>query len=193
VSELTIEINGQLLQVPENTTIIEAAKTIGINIPSLCHKKDVLPYGACRLCLVEIEISGKSSLVASCGYYVKEGLKVKTDSPRVLRTRKLMVELLYSMMPESKFIQKLANEFKIEKSRYNRDYSYCILCGLCVRHCEEVKGKNAIGFTGRGQDREVTWVPLSTYDTACADCFECISLCPTGVFPSNWGASRLNK
>jgi len=183
---VSIEIDGKNIKVKNGSTILDAAKELGIYIPTLCYNEKLKPYGGCRLCMVEI-IGTRSRLVASCGYYVEDGLKVSTDSPKVKHIRKLMTELLYAMIPESKVVQKLAKEFGIKKSRYHRESTYCINCNLCVRYCDEIKGLNAVGTVGRGQEREIAWIPLSTYEKYCKDCNECMSICPTGVFPSNWG------
>ena len=184
---ITIEINNNSYQAAEDQTIFEIAKSNGLYIPHLCYHKDLLPYGACRLCMVEIEVKGRSRLVASCGYYPTEGLKVKTDSPGVHNVRKKLTELFFAIIPENETIKKLSIEYQINESRYKRNDTYCIHCNLCVRYCNEVKGKNAIGSVGRGHEREIAWIPLTTYKSECEECNECIDLCPTGVFPSNWG------
>ena len=93
-------------------------------------------------------------------------------------------------MPESKEVRLLAREFKISKPRFKRNQDYCILCGLCVRYCQEVKGWNSIGFVGRGTDRVVAWVPVENYKKFCENCMECKDICPTGVFPSNIGIAQ---
>jgi NADH dehydrogenase/NADH:ubiquinone oxidoreductase subunit G len=149
-----------------------------------------MPYGACRLCLVEIKRGKSSRLVASCGYYVEDGLEVLTNSERVRKVRALMLELLLAVMHNLPEIKKLAAQHGVTSSRYHRPNSHCILCGLCVRYCEEVKGANCIGYVGRGVDREIAWLPEETFETVCRNCGECDKLCPTGVFPSNWGLTQ---
>jgi NADH dehydrogenase/NADH:ubiquinone oxidoreductase subunit G len=158
-----------------------------IEIPTLCHHEKLLPYGGCRLCLVELKQGKKSQLVASCGYHVKDGLEILTRSQRVIRARKLVLEVLLSTMHGSEEIRRLAARHGVVRSRYRKPLRYCILCGLCVRYCHEVKGADCIGFMGRGADREVAWTPLSAYREICGKCLECMEICPTGVFPSNWG------
>jgi bidirectional [NiFe] hydrogenase diaphorase subunit len=184
---VVLEINGTKVRVPEDTTILEACRQQGIRIPTLCHHEKLKPYGACRLCLVEVVKDRKSSLVASCGYYAHDGLTVLTDSPKVERVRKLLVEMLMALVPESIVVRELAEKYGIEKTRYHKEKIFCINCGLCVRYCAEVKGKNVVGHSGRGQKRLVAWMPLSGYKDHCENCMECMKICPTGVFPSNWG------
>lgn len=188
---VNVIIDDQKIEVENNLTIIEAAKKLNIDIPSLCYHKDLLPYGACRICMVEIEIKGRSRLVASCGYYVQDGLIVKTSSERIEKSQKILTELYYGIIPDNSTIRKLAVKYDIDRSRFKRNDSYCIHCGLCVRYCNEVKGKNAIGTVGRGKEIEIAWIPLSSYNEHCERCCDCIYICPTGVFPSNWGIAKL--
>jgi NADH dehydrogenase/NADH:ubiquinone oxidoreductase subunit G len=190
MSEITLTINGQKVIARKGETLLEAAKSKGIDIPSLCHMKELTPYGGCRLCLVEITRTGRSQLVASCGYFVREGLVVETDSPRVHRVRKLLLELLLASMPDSPDIQRWADRYEVRETRFKRPLEHCILCGLCARYCEEIKKENCLGFVGRGVHREVAWTPLKTYHEKCEQCMECQRLCPTGVFPSNWGVAN---
>ena len=187
---INLKVDGRAVQAERGGTILDVARTLGIKIPTLCQHDQLAPYGACRLCLVEIRRGKISRLVAACGYYVEEGLEVLTDSERVRKVRRLMLELLLAMMPGSLEVQELARQYGVTSSRYKRGLHYCILCGLCVRYCEEVKGRTCIGYVGRGVDREVAWIPLRGSDDACRICAECQELCPTGVFPSNWGIAH---
>jgi NADH dehydrogenase/NADH:ubiquinone oxidoreductase subunit G len=129
--------------------------------------------------------------VASCGYYVKEGLEILTGSPRVLRARKLVLEVLLSILGYSDEIRRLARKYEVTTTRYRRNLHYCVLCGLCVRFCDEVKHANCVGFVGRGVNRDVAWTPLAGYKETCTQCLECMRLCPTGVFPSNFGLAEV--
>jgi bidirectional [NiFe] hydrogenase diaphorase subunit len=187
MEKVTIRIDGREVAAREGETVLDAARGIGIEIPTLCHHRELLPYGGCRLCLVELRQGKRSQLVASCGYYVKDGLEVLTASPRVMRARRLVLEVLLALMRTSGEIRRLAARHGVTRTRYRKDLRYCILCGLCVRYCAEVKGANCIGFVGRGAERDIAWVPLSGFRETCRDCLECKDLCPTGVFPSNWG------
>ncbi len=190
MDELNLQLDGQAVRAARGQTILDVARAHGIHIPTLCQSDKLVPYGACRLCLVEIRRGKNARLVASCGYYVEEGLEVLTNSQRVRKVRGLLLELLLAMMPGSPEVQALAREYGVVSTRYKRHYPYCILCGLCVRFCEEVMGKGLIGYVGRGVDREVAWIPLCGSDEACLKCAECHPLCPTGVFPSNWGIAQ---
>jgi NADH dehydrogenase/NADH:ubiquinone oxidoreductase subunit G len=190
MSQVKLTINGRAVQAERGTIILDFARSLGIEIPTLCHHAKLMPYGACRLCLVEIGRGKRSRLVASCGYYVEDGLEVQTESERVKKVRGLTLELLLAMMHNSQEIKTLARKYGVASSRYKRNYYHCILCGLCVRYCEEVKGASCIGYVGRGVDREIAWVPPESFEAVCKDCDECKELCPTGVFPSNWGLAQ---
>ena len=190
MDEVKLKLDGQTIRVERGKTILAAARSLGIEIPTFCQHEKLAPYGACRLCLVEIKRGKSSRLVAACGYYVEEGLEILTDSERVRKVRGLMLELLLALLHNSQEIKNLARQYGITSSRYKREHEHCILCGLCVRYCEEVKGANCIGYVGRGVDREVAWVPEEGFSAVCKNCGECNKLCPTGVFPSNWGIAQ---
>ncbi len=178
-SELVkIKIDGIEAEVPKDTTILKAAGQLGIDIPTLCHHQALSPYGACRVCLVEVSRADRSELKTSCNTLVQPGISVKTSSQRVLQTRKIVVELLLSRAPAAEPVLEIARSLGIEKSRFPSRDSKCILCGLCVRVCEERMGKSAISFAHRGIDREVT-APFNETTDVCQTCGACISVCPT--------------
>ena len=179
------------MRAEEGATILETARHVGIDIPHLCYQEDVSPHGACRLCLVEISRGGRSKLVASCAYEVEEGLEVKTKSDRVVKIRKLLLEVLLATAPYMRYVQELASEYGVGETRFRKIVSPCISCGLCVRYCAEIKGEHAVGFVGRGTGRGVAWIPDSAYYEDCKNCMECMDICPTGVFPSNLGMSSV--
>jgi len=170
-------LNGIKVQVEEGWTILEAAKFYGVSIPTLCHYDGLSDYGACRLCVVEIGKGDRTKLVASCLYPVKEGLVVRTHSQRVIKARKMLVELLVARCPSSKVLQDLASSMGIEKVRFKPKYDDCILCGLCVRMCEEQMDAKAIGFVGRGVNRRIT-TPFDIKSEKCRTCGACIWICP---------------
>lgn len=182
VEKVTLTINDRELRVKEGMTILEAARDAGIHIPTLCYHEKLAPYGACRLCTVEISLNGRTRLVTACIYPVENGLVVKTDSQRVIRIRKMLLELMLASSP-AKTIQDLAQQHGVAKPRFEAEKTNCILCGLCVRYCNEIKKANAIGFVGRGTERRVVFYP-EIASTVCASCRECFSLCPTGKLPS---------
>jgi NADH dehydrogenase/NADH:ubiquinone oxidoreductase subunit G len=134
---------------------------------------------------VEIGTPPRTRLVASCVYPVADGLVVKTRSERVIQTRKMLLELLLARAPGAKIIKDLAGEYGVTKARLRKTATFCILCGLCVRYCAEIKKADAIGFIGRGIEREVMFIPEIATES-CPSCRECFPLCPTGVLESNF-------
>ena len=130
---IQLTINGLEISVEEGTTLLEAAQFLGFPIPTLCHMEGLSPYGACRLCVVEIGEGPRAKLVSSCTYPAQEGLIVRTASSRVLRARRMVLELLLASCPQSKVIQDLAAAHNIRRQRFRQEYEDCILCGLCVR------------------------------------------------------------
>ena len=172
-----LTINGLRVSVEKGTTVLEAAKFMGIPIPTLCYMEGLSPYGACRLCLVEIGEEPRSKLVTSCTYPAEEGLRVQTASSRVLRARRMILELLLASCPQSKTIQDLAAAHGVNQQRFRQEYEDCILCGLCVRMCEEQMMAKAIGFRGRGENRSVG-TPFDLKSDVCRLCGGCIYICP---------------
>jgi len=174
---ITVTINGLDVTVEEGTTILEAARFMGFPIPTLCHKEGLTPYGACRLCVVEIGEEPKSKLVSSCTYPVEDGLKVRTASVRVVNARKMIIELLLASCPQSKIIQDLASAHGVRQQRFKQEHEDCILCGLCVRMCSEQMMAKAIGFRGRGEDRSIG-TPFDIQSDVCRLCGGCMYVCP---------------
>ncbi len=179
--EITMKIDGIEVNAVEGTSIYDVAKKVGIKIPTLCHNEALEPFGACRVCSVEItDKRGRKKIVTSCNYPVFEGLVVDTKSEKVFRTRQVLLELLLARCPKVKKIQDLAREYNIEKPSFwvvdpEED---CILCGLCTRVCEELVGVSAINFANRGIEREVT-APYHTISDDCVGCGACAIVCPT--------------
>ncbi|MBE3090367.1 MAG: (2Fe-2S)-binding protein [Actinobacteria bacterium] len=188
--KFNITIDSQKVEINEGDTVLQAAKKNGIHIPTLCYHEKIKPHGACRLCLVEIEKNSRSKIVASCAYPVEDGIIVHTESQKVEQIRKNLVELYLALFPFNPEIKRLAKKYKLSGTRFKKENNYCILCGLCVRYCREVKKNNAIGFAGRGINKKVTFIPDSAYFKYCENCMECVDICPTGVFPSNYGMER---
>ncbi|MBI5021855.1 MAG: (2Fe-2S)-binding protein [Ignavibacteriales bacterium] len=174
---INIKINGLPVSVEEGTTILEAAEFLGFPIPTLCHMDGLTPYGACRLCVVEIGEGLKSKLVSSCTYPVEEGMKIRTSSNRVIRARKMVIELLLASCPQSKIIQDIASAHEVRQQRFRQEHEECILCGLCVRMCKEQMIGNAIGFRGRGGNRSIG-TPFDIKSEKCRLCGGCIYVCP---------------
>jgi coenzyme F420 hydrogenase subunit beta len=163
---ITLTINGLLVSVEKGSTILEAAQFLGFPIPTLCHMEGLSPYGACRLCVVEIGEKPNTKLVSSCTYPVEEGMQVRTASARVVRARKMILELLLASCPQSKVIQDLASQHEVRQQRFRQEYEDCILCGLCVRMCEEQMMAKAIGFRGRGERRSIG-TPFDIHSAVC--------------------------
>jgi bidirectional [NiFe] hydrogenase diaphorase subunit len=178
MTEILLQIDGRDVEAKEGMTILEAARSAGISIPTLCHHEKLNPYGACRLCVVEADAGGRTSLVAACLYPVEKNLVVRTRSEKVDKSRKMMLELLLAHAPDSPALQELAQEYGADKDRFEKESSFCVLCGLCVRYCTEVKKKNAIGFFDRGASREINFIP-EIASKECWNCKECFPLCPT--------------
>ena len=179
--EITLKINGVDVNAIEGTSILDAAKKIGAKIPTLCDNPVLAPFGACRLCSVEItDKRGRKKIATSCNYPVYSGLVVETESEKTMRTRKLLLELLLARCPTVKSIKTLALEYGIKQSifRITDLEEDCILCGLCARVCEEKVGVSAINFANRGVNREVT-APYHMISDDCIGCGACAIVCPT--------------
>ena len=173
----SIVINGLPIQLEAGTTILEAAQFLGFPIPTLCHMEGLSPYGACRLCLVEVGEGDFSKLVTACTFPISEGLRVRTSSARVVKARKMVIELLLASCPESKTIQDLASAHDVRQQRFRQEHEDCILCGRCTRMCEEQMMAKAIGFRGRGQERSVG-TPFDEASRQCRLCGGCQFVCP---------------
>ena len=178
MSEIHLRIDGNEIKATEGMTILEAAQSAGITIPTLCHNEKIEPYGACRICTVEVDIGDRTSLLPSCLYPVAEGLVVRTRSERVNRVRKMILEWQLAHAPDSEPLRNLAQIYEADKDRFGKESSFCILCGLCVRYCAEVKKKYAVGFHERGPRREIAFIP-EVASKECWNCKECFPLCPT--------------
>jgi heterodisulfide reductase subunit A2 len=178
---IRVTIDGHEALVRRDTTILEAATELGIEIPTLCHHPVLEPYGACRLCTVEILERGRSRLVTSCNYPIRGPMEVRTDSAKVVQGRRMIVELLWARCPGAAVFQELGARYGIDKPRFElHEGELCYLCGLCVRFCSEVVGARAISFLSRGVDREVG-TPFYKISEACIACGACEYVCPTGA------------
>jgi NADH dehydrogenase/NADH:ubiquinone oxidoreductase subunit G len=178
MSEILLKIDGKEVQAKQGMTVLEAAQKAGISIPTLCHHEKLEPFGACRLCMVEIEVKGWKKLVVACVYLVEKNLIVTTRSEKIDRIRKTILELLLAHAPDSETLQEYAREYGARKDRFAKEASFCIHCGLCVRYCAEVKQKHALGFIDRGIRKEISFIPEIAVKE-CWNCKECFPLCPT--------------
>jgi NADH dehydrogenase/NADH:ubiquinone oxidoreductase subunit G len=178
MSEILLTIDGKEVRAGRKMTLLEAARSAGIQIPTLCHHEKLEPYGACRLCIVEVESRGWTKMVVSCVYPVEKDIIVRTRSEKIDRIRRMILELQLAHAPDSFVLQKLAEEYGADRDRFEKEASFCIHCGLCVRYCAEIKKKNAVGFVDRGIRKEISFVP-ETASRECWKCKECFPLCPT--------------
>jgi len=180
MGEISLQIDGRDVTATEDMTILGAARGAGISIPTVCHHEKLEAFGGCRICMVEAEAGGRTSLVAACKYRVQKDLVVRTRSEQIDKIRKMLTEQLLAYAPESEVLQALAREYGADKDRFKKEPSFCILCGKCVRYCAEIKQKNAVGFLDRGSSREISFIP-EIAARECWDCKECFPLCPTSA------------
>ncbi len=205
MAKIKLKINGKSVVAEKDNSILSVAGSIGVRIPTLCHDIRLKPVGACRVCVVEVE--GAESLLPACATNAEDGMVIVTDSERVNNARKAVIELLLSNHPTDCMtcdacgncgLQNLAHEYGVRESRFFEkpkkgikedrnfvikfDQDKCILCGRCVRICNEVQQTEAIDFNGRGFD--MTIGPAfndSLLDSSCVLCGQCVSSCPVGA------------
>jgi len=175
-------IDGQRVEAEEGWTILEAARYYGIDIPTLCFKEGLSPYSACRICVVELIRGDRSKLVASCSHPVQEGIEIRTNSGRVRKARNMIIELMLATTPNSRTLQCLASKYGVKEIRFKGEDRRCILCGLCIRVCDEQMQGGALGFARRGVDREVS-MPFHQTPEACRECGACMYVCPVCELP----------
>lgn len=180
----SMTINGKRVQAHDGDVVLGVAQRAGIHIPTLCHHEAVEPFGSCRLCMVEVTKpawDGWKGMMAACLYPAAPDLIIETNSERVRRARKTILELLLARCPDSALIQRLAAEYGVESTNHyvTRDNpDLCILCGLCVRICE-TSATTAISTIRRGHEREIG-TPFGETPPDCIGCLACANVCPTG-------------
>ena len=179
---VTLSINGAKGRAPKGTTVLDAALDFGVCIPHLCHMTGFSAIGACRLCIVEVVKNGRVKVTTSCTLDVEEGMVVVTHSEKLVRLRRNIAELLVAEAPNSKAIQDVAVRCGVKTVRYPFRNKDCVLCGRCVRVCEQMWHARALGFVGRAKERHVDF-PLGERPDFCKRCNSCIDLCPMTIPP----------
>ncbi|OFZ79013.1 MAG: hypothetical protein A2583_14950 [Bdellovibrionales bacterium RIFOXYD1_FULL_53_11] len=183
---IDITINGKTVSARKDSFLLSALKENSINIPTLCHHKDLTPNGTCRLCTVEVEVRGKKRFVTACNYPVRDEIKIETHSPAILEHRKLLAEMYLGRWPNVPVIQDIAKTCGVTApSRFTSEMTdpnpkACILCGHCVRACKEFMMEEILDFAGRGIKRHLT-MPFGEMDKHCVGCTSCAYVCPTGA------------
>lgn len=174
-------IDGREIEVERDRWALDVAREMGISIPTLCHHPALEPYGTCRLCVIEVTRGKWTWLTTSCDLPIREGLSIRTDTPEVIKSRKMALSFFGPAPPEAECIQSLAKKLGVEKPRFSLrdDIGKCILCGLCVRVCDKLIGASAISFTNRGVERRVG-TPFDAASGSCIGCNACVAVCPTG-------------
>ena len=184
LEKITLQINGQEVQAEAGQTLLQVAREVSVFIPTLCHHEALAPFGACRLCLVEVEKEGHRNLEAACSYPAEGGIAFFTETPEVIRVRKMVIALLLSRCPQVPLIREIATRLEVNENllplQGSKEEEECILCGRCVRVCREAIGKHAVSFAYRGTERCVT-TPFGDHSPDCIGCTACVFVCPTGA------------
>jgi heterodisulfide reductase subunit A len=176
---VTVTIDGIRTEAEDRTPLLQVARKVGVTIPTLCHHPLLEPYGVCRICMVEVHMRNRVRMVTACNYPVTDGIEVFTQTDRVRRNRKMILEWLLARCGHVPVLNALATEYGIVEPRFGRGDDTCILCGLCVRVCADVVGAHVLGFVNRGTTREVG-TPYGEPSDACIACTACARVCPTG-------------
>lgn len=175
-----LTIDERAIETEPGTTVLQAARANNIPVPTLCYHEAVAPYAACRLCMVEIETPRGAKLVAACAQPCEQGLIVHTNSPRVQTSRRITAELLMASGAHLPLIQAVAKQMGAQQPATTLAPNDCILCGLCVRACNELVGAHAISLVERGLDKKFA-PPFEITSAACIGCATCVLICPTNA------------
>lgn len=178
---VNVNIDGAIIKAVKGTSVLDTAIEYGICIPHLCHVPNLSDIGACRLCIVEHVKDGRSKVTTSCTLNVEEGMVILTSTDKIRKLRHNLAELLVAQAPNSRAVQDIAVRCGVTEVRYPFRNEDCVLCGRCVRVCEEIWKARAIGFVGRGKDRHVDY-PFGVRPEFCKECGNCIQICPM-TFP----------
>ncbi|MCX8044972.1 MAG: 2Fe-2S iron-sulfur cluster-binding protein [Desulfobacterota bacterium] len=186
MSTVTVIIDKKKYRTEQGEMILRVARREGIDIPALCYHEGLSPFGACRLCMVEVVAGGRPGITTSCTLAATDGLEVKTATDGVVKIRRGLLELYLAQAPDAPSLRQLAAQHGVTHSRFVRERQKdapeekCVLCGLCVRVCNEAVGAGVINFTGRGPETKVT-TPYREPSNACIGCTACAQVCPTEV------------
>jgi NADH dehydrogenase/NADH:ubiquinone oxidoreductase subunit G len=197
---VTVTINGKKYPAGEGEILLDVAIREKIAIPHLCHEPSLDPYGACRLCMVEVVRRGKQEMMMSCTLRAADGLEVVTDTPAIVKYRSILLELYLAQAPKSDVIKAMAARYGVTKTRFLKKLdaadplgNKCVLCGLCVRACTEIMGAGAIGFVNRGP-YTVVGTPYAGPTRDCFGCGACVNVCPTrAIDMEDSGDTRIMK
>ena len=177
-----VNIDGAIIHAAKGSSVLDAAVEYGICIPHLCHLPNISDISACRLCIVEQVVDGRSRVTASCTLRVEEGMVIRSSTEMIRRLRRNIAELLVAQAPNSRAIQDVAVRCGVKQVRYPFRNEKCVLCGRCVRVCSEVWKAKAIGFVGRGKERHVDF-PFGVRPEFCKHCDNCLQVCPMTITP----------
>ena len=182
LQHVNVNIDGANIRATRGTSVLDAAVEYGICIPHLCHVPYLSDIGACRLCIVEHVVNGRSNVTTSCTLNVEEGMVILTNTDKIRKLRRNLAELLVAQAPNSRAIQDIAVRCGVKEVRYPFRNEDCVLCGRCVQVCTEVWKARAIGFVGRGKERHVDY-PFGIRPDFCKQCGSCVQLCPMTIPP----------
>ena len=183
-----IKINGKVYEAEETESVLSVCNRVGIDVPALCHNEALAPYGACRLCMTEVvDGPGEKGVTISCTLKAAEGLEIKTDTDEVKHHRNILFELYLAQAPGSEEIKEMAAKYGVRETRFAKRVKLmdplgnkCVLCGQCVRVCDEIMGVAAINYIGRGFQTVVN-TPYFEKSDICMGCRACVEVCPTGA------------
>jgi len=180
---VTVTIDGEEIEVPKGTNVLQAALDAEICIPNLCYLPGVTPSGSCRVCLVEIERDGWRKMTASCTLEARDGMVIHAHSEDVIRARRNIVELLLAEAPNSQVLRILADRLELDDPRYPERDEDCILCGRCSAACAEIAVVGGRSLIGRGKERHVELPSFNEH--LCRKCYECTDRCVIDIQPKS--------
>jgi len=177
---VNITIDGKKVQAREGSSVLQKIRDLRIDMPTLCYHEELVPFGACRLCTVEVKADGKWKLAASCDLPVDKDMEIRAVSDKAVEARKLAAELLYFKYPTTAAVRDIAQKLGVAVEPAAEEGHDCILCGLCVRTCKDIVGVSALNFQDRGLNRNVETPKIEFIIGNCIGCGSCAYVCPTG-------------